>query len=124
MGACESLEGSAWPQTGSGSSNRTLIPQQELPGAGADEDSPQAESDEGREVDWDKATPIQILPETQMQYPLSALGNLVRELLCCVILRTTVCLSEAQFPHLEDHRVVLQEPYGLIFYNEMKDRRM
>lgn len=59
-----------------------------------------------------------------MQYPLSALGNLVRELLCCVILCTTVWLSEAQSPHLEDHRVVLQERYGLIFYTEMKDRRM
>lgn len=39
------------------------------------EDSPQADPDEGREADWDKATPIQILPETQMQHPLSALGN-------------------------------------------------
>ena len=88
------------------------------------EDSPQAESDEGREVDWDKATPIQTLTETQMQHPLSALGNPVRELLCCVILCTPVCLSEAQLSHLEDHRVVLQDRYGPIFYNETKDRRM
>ena len=27
----------------------------------------------------------------------------VRELLCCVILGTPLCLSEVQFPHLEDH---------------------
>lgn len=67
VGAYELLEGSAWPQTGSGSSGRTPDPHpQELPGAGASV----TESGEGREADWDLATHIQILPETQKPPPI------------------------------------------------------
>lgn len=58
-GACESLEGSAQPQTGSGSSSRNSL--QDL--ARALSQVSWAAVDEGREADWGIAKAIQILPE-------------------------------------------------------------
>lgn len=66
----ESLKGSAWSQTGSGSSN--INPLQDLLRT-LGQVAWAAEIDEEREADWDMAAVIQILPETQTQYPSSAL---------------------------------------------------